>query len=600
MRRVALLVVLLFASRADAADTWTYASSEHFEVYTTAGAGTARQSLAYFERIHTFFAHQLGLNPDQKALTRLIIFSNDRQFAPYRPNANAAAFYQSGVDRDYIVMRRFDEESDAIVAHEYMHLVIRYANAQFPVWFNEGLAEFFSTVSPEGGKMTIGKVPEARLLYLRSGVSLIDIRRLFAVRQDSPEYNTRTHAGVFYSESWALTHMLEIDPRYRNGMKTFLNAMAGGMNSADALMTAFGKTPEAVFGDLVNYIQQSQYLYGTTPYQMPPDVKYETRIADQFEADLVTTNLLANSPTGQDAARAAFEKLEQQKPNDVATLESRAYFELYRGHRDDAMPYFDRAVTQGSRNVKLMMDYARLDPAKAGALVTKAMAIAPGDPDVRIAHARQLLRDGKPADAVLALQGAQNFDRQQWFDVYQVAANAYRQLNQIADAREAAKRMAQYAEQGAQAEFAIRMMKSIDDYEAQRAAVEQRSRANAAAAADGRLVAGGAASPSASSRTTSAAPFGGGTLVAVAGRIRNIACDKGETILEVLVGNQTLRLFIDDGKSVIVLGQPGAQAQAGTVDLKCGAQDQKVTVGYAPGADAARKTVGFVRMLDYR
>jgi hypothetical protein len=160
--------------------------------------------------------------------------------------------------------------------------------------------------------------------------------------------------------------------------------------------------------------------------------------------------------------------------------------------------------------------------------------------------------------------------------------------------------MAQYAEQGAQAEFAIRMMKSIDDYEAQRAAVEQRSRANAAAAADGRLVAGGAASPSASSRTTSAAPFGGGTLVAVAGRIRNIACDKGETILEVLVGNQTLRLFIDDGKSVIVLGQPGAQAQAGTVDLKCGAQDQKVTVGYAPGADAARKTVGFVRMLDYR
>src|SRR5262245_62058602 len=139
MRRVLVVIVLLLASRVEAAETWTYASSEHFEVYTTGGAGTARQSLAYFERIHTFFAQVLNLRPTQTTPTRLIIFSNDRQFAPYRPNAAAAAFYQSGVDRDYIVMGRFDEESNDIVAHEYMHLVIKYSRAQFPVWLNEGL-----------------------------------------------------------------------------------------------------------------------------------------------------------------------------------------------------------------------------------------------------------------------------------------------------------------------------------------------------------------------------------------------------------------------------------------------------------------------------
>src|SRR5678816_4267487 len=193
MRPALILVVLLLTARVEAAETWTYASSEHFEVYTSAGAGTARQSLAYFERIHTFFAQQLNLRPTPKAPTRLIIFSNDRQFAPYRPNASAAAFYQSGVDRDYIVMGRFDEESNDIVAHEYMHLIVRYSRAQFPVWLNEGLAEFFSTVAPEGGKMTVGKVPEERLLYLRSGVALIDIRRLFAIGHDSPEYNSRSH-----------------------------------------------------------------------------------------------------------------------------------------------------------------------------------------------------------------------------------------------------------------------------------------------------------------------------------------------------------------------------------------------------------------------
>ena len=38
-----------------AAQTWTYAESEHFEVYTTGGDRTARDALTYFERVHAFF-----------------------------------------------------------------------------------------------------------------------------------------------------------------------------------------------------------------------------------------------------------------------------------------------------------------------------------------------------------------------------------------------------------------------------------------------------------------------------------------------------------------------------------------------------------------
>jgi hypothetical protein len=386
--------------------------------------------------------------------------------------------------------------------------------------------------------------------------------------------------------------MLEIDGRYRAGMKAFLNAMAGGMNTADALAMVYGKTPEVVFGDLVNYIQQSQYLYGTTPYKLPPDVKYETRSADQFEADLVTANLLANSPGGEDAARAAFSQLEQQKPNDVALLESRAYFELYRGHREAALPYYERAVAQGSQNVKLMIDYARLDPAKAGGLVAKAVAIAPDNPDVRIEHARQLLRDRKPAEAVIAFQRTPAFDRQQWFDAYQILANAYMQLNQIADGREAAKRMAQYAEEGPQADFARRMAKSIDDYEAQRAALDQRARTAAGASERTLPPAADGARPPVITRLAGASPQ---PLVVVAGRIRNIVCSKGDTIIEVFAGGQTVRLFIDDGKAIQVVGKSGPET-----DLACGRQDEKITVAYVPGVDSARNTVGYVRVLDYR
>lgn len=593
MRRAFVLFALLLASRADAADTWTYASSDHFEVYTTSGAGTARQSLAYFERIHAFFAQALKLQPVQKVPTRLIIFSNDKQFAPYRPNAGVAAFYQSGADRDYIVMGRFDGESNNIVAHEYMHLIIKYSQSQFPLWLNEGLAEFFSTVSAEGRNMIVGKVPEERLYYLRSGVALIDLRRLFAVGHGSPEYNGSAHAGVFYSESWALTHMLVTDGRYRNSLNAFLDAMAKGMNTVDALAKVYGKTPENVYGDLRNYIEQSQYLGRKYDYKATADAKYETRAVGQFDADLVTTNLMANSPTGEEAARAAFMKLETQQPNDVAMLESRAYFEMYRGDRAAALPYFERAVAQNTRSVKLMMDYARLDPSKAGALVEKALEIAPDNADVRLEHARQLLSDGEAAQAVLSFKNIKALDRQQWFEAGQILANAYMQLNQLTDARDAATIVADYAEEGSQAAFAKRLAASIEDYARQRAAFEQRARDAASAA--GRPASPDAANAVRPPLMTSAASSASPSIVMVAGRIRNIACKNGDTTIELLAGGQTLRLFIDDGKAINVLGTPD-----GTVTLTCGPKDEKVTIGYKPGVDPAQKTDGYVRVLDYR
>src|SRR5688572_20618959 len=90
MKRLAVFLIVLTLSPLNvrAAENWTYAASEHFEVYTTAGAGTAREALNYFERVYDFYTFIFRGAPKVKDRTRLIIFSNDRQFAPYRPNPN--------------------------------------------------------------------------------------------------------------------------------------------------------------------------------------------------------------------------------------------------------------------------------------------------------------------------------------------------------------------------------------------------------------------------------------------------------------------------------------------------------------------------------
>jgi hypothetical protein len=345
MKRLAIVVVALtLTTDVHAAENWTYAASEHFDVYTTAGAGRAREALNYFERVHGFFTTIFATAPVGKERTRLIIFSNDRQFAPYRPNQHTAAFYQSGADRDYIVMGRLDEAAIPIVVHEYSHLFLRHAGGRFPVWLNEGMAEVFSTMRPESGRIRYGDPHGDHLAHLRSGVALFDLTRLFAVDHDSPEYNSRNHAGVLYAQSWALVHMLHMDERYESKFWDFVAQVANGASAADAMTAVWGRTPEYVQRDLVNYIGRTQFLARATndKQKIAGNVKFDTRAVEAFEGALVTANLRANAPDGEDDARAAYQKLEQERPGDLLLLESRAYFEWRRGQRAAALPYFER------------------------------------------------------------------------------------------------------------------------------------------------------------------------------------------------------------------------------------------------------------------
>ena len=167
--------VLLSAAwpEAQGALSWTYAASDHFEVYTTSGGGRAREALAHYEGVHAFFTRHLKLSPGRLPVARLIVFSSEHEFAPYRPNEFATAFYQSGPSGDAIVMRSLDRDSATTVVHEYAHLMFRRSGAAYPLWLNEGLADYFSTVSIDRGRATLGIPPLGRLrpLAARGGAA---------------------------------------------------------------------------------------------------------------------------------------------------------------------------------------------------------------------------------------------------------------------------------------------------------------------------------------------------------------------------------------------------------------------------------------------
>ena len=587
---MAVAAWLAMAALSSAPPQWTYASSDHFEVYTTGGDGRARDALASFERVHAFFTDYMNLSPVTARPTRLVVFSSDNEFKPYRANAVSRAYYQSAADRDYIVMSSLDGESQRVVVHEYVHLLVRRSSLEYPVWLNEGLAEFFSTIEPQGSKMAVGRVPVDRLVYLNTEARLIPLARLLAVEHGDPEYNTSAHAGTFYSESWALVHMLMTDSRYRPNVHTFMEAVGKGDDAAAALPSAFGKPLAAVQSDLEGYIRKQIYAYFTTPYREPKiDDKAAVRKADAFEAGLVTANLLAASPGKEAEARAAFDALSQMKPEDVGLLESRAYFELRTAHPDEAQPLLERAIALGTTNPAAYRDYATrfgvpLDTAET--LLRKAVTLDPADLELRLYLADAQVRLKKGADALATLAPVKRVGPDDAFQLLQLLANAHVLERHWPEAIGVARQAVDHARTPEEKRYAANLVQSIADYAA-RVAESEALRTGARAPATMP-----AAAPQPSTGRDGTVPVGMPPLTAV-GRLKNMICS-APPILEISADGGTLRLVIDDPLRIRVMG-----SGQGQTELRCGPQDVPIRVGYEPAADRARNTVGNVRLLDF-
>lgn len=547
---VVCLCSLSVGARARAAE-WTRAVTTHFEVLTTAGGGTAADVGDYLESIQSFFEAFLSLPAPSGTRTQVIVFANRREYAPYRTTASAAAYYQPSRDRDFIVLGEFTGDSEPTLVHEYAHAALERAGAVYPPWLSEGLAEFFSTVTPEKDRMVLGRPPIGRLATLAQG-EFLPLARVLSVTRGSPEY-TSLHAGVFYAESWALVHMLVAGERYQPHVDRFLRSVATSVPVADAIRDAFGRTVDELERDLRQYLARGYYRQLSAPFRpRTGDARPNVTPLDRFDAELALATMLAAGPGRQAAARDAFERLSRERPEDGALAAARGRFELLDGDEAAARAWFDRAVSARTTDAMAWADLARLlessDRARAGALLDTAVALAPDNVTVRLRLAAHLVQERRAADALSALARLSPTRREDRFLFYQVQANAYALTSDFDDARHAARMVAPLASTPAEIAFAEQLLRQVSG-------------------------------PPGVSRT-------------IDGRLRQVDCAGPMMVLEVVTVNGTVRLALDDPKRIAVGG-------GGTVDINCGPQDATLRVGFDDSAPPAG-TAGRIRILDFR
>jgi hypothetical protein len=92
-----------------------------------------------------------------------------------------------------------------VIYHEYIHHLFRITEQNPAPWFNEGVAELFSTMREDKEWVQLGHPVEGRVIDLQRG-KMMPFEQLFDVRYESPLFKNSGHTGIFYAQSWAFLH----------------------------------------------------------------------------------------------------------------------------------------------------------------------------------------------------------------------------------------------------------------------------------------------------------------------------------------------------------------------------------------------------------
>lgn len=435
-------LLFLAVSFGSAEDRWLRLHSDHFEVFTDAGAGNGREVLRRFEQIRHVFETRTNRSNLTPLPVRVFVFRGESDFERFQVNRGIAGYYQPGADRDYIAMQVSGADTYRVVYHEYTHLLLRHAGYRGPVWFNEGIAELFSTADVGKSEVRVGDLISAHVATLRDQ-RILDLPTLSTVDSDSPYYNERGKSGIFYAQSWALVHMLNFAPEYRAGVGNFVQMILTGEDTVGAFRQAFGKSPAAAIQDLRDYLQGGRFeglKFRTSKFDAGGVVAEAMR---PVTARLALADLLT-SIGKLDEARLDYVGLEASNPEDVDVLVALGQFAVRSEDFAGSRQYLERALRVGRPTASLHYDYAivlrRLNEPEALVIENLEQAVAL---DERHFDAHNYLgylhlQSDRFAAAVRHLKRAAELQSRR-VSVWENLAVAHHKAGQKDQAREAAK-----------------------------------------------------------------------------------------------------------------------------------------------------------------
>jgi tetratricopeptide (TPR) repeat protein len=605
----AVLSTFLIPKLFGAPAQWVKLETPHFELYTTAGEKKGREAILYFEQVRSFFLQASPSKHAPEFPVRIVAFRSESQYKPYRMNDSAVAYYTPGRDRDYIVMEDISAEHYPAAIHEYTHLIVKHAGLKLPLWLNEGWADLYSSLTPKGNKAEVGVLLPGRVQTLLN-TKWLPLDVLASVDHNSPMYNERDKAGIFYAESWLLAHMLYLSPEYRTNFTQFVLALAKGQDTAQSFQSVYGKELKVVADDLNRYIKGGRF------FAVLFDVKLEKssedpRVSDvsAFDAGLLLADLLSMVHKPEEA-RLAYRQLAQENPGQPEVQEALGYMEWHAGNQESARQYFSQAFASGTKSAQMCYDYAVLESQTAGGgktaipILRRAVELKPDYVAARLQLGLLLTSERSYSEALDQLHQIQKIDPEQ-APAYFLAL-AYSDLNtgHKDEARKNAESAKKWAKAAGDSEQADSLLRYLDESKASSTSAasaqpltkpgDQQSADNT----DDRPTLRHRPEPGIDGHETAHRnPFvkQDDQMNHVEGMADSLECDGQSARFYILVGKTRMVFEIPNPSGVLIKHSGEAHH-----DFTCGVQKPfPVAVDYAVKPDAKKGTAGIVRELDF-
>jgi tetratricopeptide (TPR) repeat protein len=255
------------AARAHASSQphWIRISSSHFSLLTDANEKKGRETVLRLEQMRALFGELLV----KKKLTLpepldVIGLKDDKEYAAVTPNRlgpspGTPGFFIPGDDRNYIVLDLAVDDSWRAISHPFAHLMLNYNYPPTQAWFDEGFAEYFSSLELDNKQARVGDDPESvsasaqniprgatpvhdgSLTELLDAPVWIPFPDLFTMHHDVT-YVEGTHRTLFYAESWILMHYLLSNDKLSEAGAYFGAVEIGKLPVEEAIQKAFGMT----------------------------------------------------------------------------------------------------------------------------------------------------------------------------------------------------------------------------------------------------------------------------------------------------------------------------------------------------------------------
>jgi tetratricopeptide (TPR) repeat protein len=350
---------------------WFETRTAHFNIYSCGAPQEVRKLAARLEQFSESYSLLAGTQAVTSPPIVVMAFPDEESMMPFLPlyqgkPGNLAGFFQRGNDENLIVLALPGNETAMtgmeVIFHEYTHFLLRRNDPIWPLWLKEGMAEIYSTLDVTSGYYVRIAQPIDHHLSLLAQEPLMPLDELFAVTRDSPQYNERSRQGIFYAESWLLTHFLIAgdNPIYKARFGRFTPLLHEGQVPEQAFTNAMQMSLPAMEDQLRGYLERDKFapIELTLPTDVSAPINMATRTITPVEIFFWLGDELFR--TGRlDDAEPYFAQAQKLAPASPLPYEGLGLLAAEREKPDEAVSELKESLKRGSTSYLAHYVYAR-------------------------------------------------------------------------------------------------------------------------------------------------------------------------------------------------------------------------------------------------